>query len=88
MFGAVTASCVFSSQQCAVNLAQQASNNSYSLLHRHTSFRIQHATCSRLSTVRVATGPKRSMGHILGAEKDFFFIRGDDAALVHGGRTG
>ena len=32
--------------------------------------------CSRLSIVRFATGPKRSMGHVLGAEKiDFFNSR-------------
>ena len=28
------------------------------------------------------------MGHVLGAEKDFFLIRGDDAAVLHGGRAG
>ena len=28
------------------------------------------------------------MGHVLGAEKGFFLIRGDDAAMVHGGRAG
>ena len=28
--------------------------------------------CGRLSIVRFATGPKRSMGHLLGAEKEFF----------------
>ena len=27
------------------------------------------------------------MGHVLGAEKGFFLIRGDDAAMVHGGRA-
>ena len=32
--------------------------------------------CSRLSTVRFATGPKRSMGHVLGTEKLIFSIRG------------
>ena len=32
-----------------------------------------NATCSRLSTVRFATGPKRPMGHLLGAEKINFF---------------
>ena len=45
-------------------------------------------TCSRLSTVRFATGPKTSMGHVLGAEKGIFSIRGDDGAPVHGGRAG
>jgi len=29
--------------------------------------------CSRLSTVQFANGPKRSMGHVLGAKKDIFF---------------
>ena len=28
------------------------------------------------------------MGHVLGAEKDFFLMRGDDAAMDHGGRAG
>ena len=32
-------------------------------------------TCSRLSTVQLANGPKRSMGHALGAEKLNFLIR-------------
>ena len=27
------------------------------------------------------------MGHVLGAEKEFFLIRGDDAAVLHGGRA-
>ena len=31
-----------------------------------------------MSTVRFATGPKRSMGHVLGAEKEFFLIRDID----------
>ena len=31
------------------------------------------APCSRSSTVRFATGPKRSMGHLLGGEKNNFF---------------
>ena len=31
------------------------------------------APCSRSSTVRFATGPKRSMGHLLGGEKINFF---------------
>ena len=30
----------------------------------------------RLSVVRFANGRKRSMGHFLGAEKEFFLIRG------------
>ena len=28
------------------------------------------------------------MGHVLGAEKGIFLIRGDDAAMGHGGRAG
>ena len=28
------------------------------------------------------------MGHVLGAEKEFFLIRVDDAAMVCGGRAG
>ena len=31
------------------------------------------APCSRLSIVRFDTGPKRSMGHLLGGEKNIFF---------------
>ena len=31
------------------------------------------APCSRLSIVRFDTGPKRSMGHLLGGEKNNFF---------------
>ena len=39
--------------------------------------------CSRLSIVPFATGPKRSMGHLPGAEKLIFLIREiDDAATV------
>ena len=44
--------------------------------------------CSRLSSVRFAHGPKRSMGHVLGAEKGFFLIRGRRPRHVHGGRAG
>ena len=44
--------------------------------------------CSRLSTVRFATGPKRSMGHFLGAEKIIFLIRGAEADEATGGRAG
>ena len=40
---------------------------------------IKTATCSRLSTVRFANGPKRSMGHVPGAEKGNFLIRGAEA---------
>ena len=47
-----------------------------------------NATCSCLSTVRFATGPKRSMGHVLGAEKGIFFIRGRGRPTVYGGRAG
>ena len=34
---------------------------------------------SCLSILQFATGPKRSMGHVLGAEKGIFFIRGAEA---------
>ena len=44
-------------------------------------------TCSRLSTVPFATGPKRTMGHVPGAEKGIFLIRGRGRPMVHGGRT-
>ena len=43
--------------------------------------------CSRLSIVRFATGPKRSMGHVLGAEKLNFLIRGRMRPTVYGGRA-
>ena len=43
--------------------------------------------CSCSSILQFANGPKRTMGHVLGAEKDFFLIRGDDAAVLHGGRA-
>ena len=45
-------------------------------------------TCSCLSIARFATGPKRAMGHFLGAENDFFLIRGDGPIMVRGGRAG
>ena len=38
-----------------------------------------NATCSRLSSLPFANGPKRSMGHVLGAEKGIFLIRGAEA---------
>ena len=47
-----------------------------------------NATCSRLSTVRFANGPKRSMGHVLGAGKGFFLIRGRGRPTVYGGHAG
>ncbi len=37
---------------------------------------------------RFDTGPKRSMGHVLGGEEGNLLIRGDDAAMVHGGHAG
>ena len=37
------------------------------------------ATCSRLSILQFANGPKRSMGHVLGAEKGNLLIRGAEA---------
>ena len=42
----------------------------------------------RLSILQFAHGPKRSMGHVLGAEKGFFLIRGRRPRHVHGGRAG
>ena len=45
--------------------------------------RVYDATCSRLSILPFATGPKRSMGHVRGGEKNIFFIRDiDDAAMA------
>ena len=41
-----------------------------------------------MSTLRFANGPKRSMGHVLGAEKDFFLIRGRGRPTVYCGRAG
>ena len=46
------------------------------------------ANCSRLSIVQFATGPKRSIGHVLGAEKGIFLIRGRGRPTVYGGRAG
>jgi hypothetical protein len=43
--------------------------------------------CSRLGIVPFATGPKRSMGHLLGAETDCVLIRGRGRPTVFGGRT-
>jgi len=43
--------------------------------------------CSRLSIVPFATGPKRTMGHVLGAEKEFFLIRGRGRPTVYDGRA-
>ena len=51
---------------------------------RHTRFRTRCARCSRLSTVRFASGPKRSMGYLLGAEKIIFLIRDIDDATRAG----
>ena len=41
----------------------------------------------RLSIIPFATGPKRSMGHFLGAKKIFFLIRDIDDA-TRAGRAG
>ena len=41
-----------------------------------------------MSIVRFATGPKRPMGHLLGAEKGNFLIRGRGRPTVYGGRAG
>ena len=46
----------------------------------------QNASCSRSSTDQFANGPKRSMGHVLGAEKINFLIRVADGRSHHGGR--
>ena len=43
---------------------------------KDTSKQRRNAACSRLSIVQFATGPKRSMGHVLGAKKLIFLIRG------------
>jgi len=48
---------------------------------------IANATCSCLSILQFATGPKRSMGHVLGAEKGKILIRGRRRPTVYGGRT-
>ena len=37
--------------------------------------RVLNRCCSCLSTVQLANGPKRSVGHVLGAEKGNFLIR-------------
>jgi hypothetical protein len=56
---------------------------------RHTSFQIQTYTpCILLTTLLFANSPKRSMGHVLGAEKIKFVIRADDGISDHGGRAG
>ena len=47
----------------------------------------QRAPLSCLSIVRFATGPKRPMGHLLGAEKGNFLIRGRGRPTVYGGRA-
>ena len=39
------------------------------------------APCSRLSIVLFDTGPKRSMGHLLGLEKNNFLIRDIDGPI-------
>ena len=45
------------------------------------------ATCSRLRTLPLVTGPKRSMGHVMGAKKGIFLIRGRGRPTVYGGRA-
>ena len=40
------------------------------------------APCSRLSIFRFDTGPKGSMGHLLGGEKFFFLIRDIDGPAM------
>ncbi len=50
---------------------------------KDTSQQTQERACSCLSTVQFANGPKRSMGHVPGAEKDFFLIRVADRRSHH-----
>ena len=45
------------------------------------------AACSHLSILPYAKGPKRSMGHVSGAEKLNFLIRGRGRPTVQGGRA-
>ena len=45
------------------------------------------AACSCLTIVRFASGPKRSMGHVMGVEKGIFLIRGRRWRHGHGGRA-
>ena len=45
----------------------------------------ERCVSSRSSTVQLANGPTRSMGHVLGAEKDFFLIRGRRPTSGQGG---
>ena len=51
-------------------------------------FEEEDASRSRLSIVPFADGPKRSMGHVLGAEKEFFLIPAVDAGVGQGGHAG
>ena len=44
--------------------------------------------CSRLSILQFANGPQRSMGHVPGAEKGNFLIRGRGRPTVNAGRAG
>jgi hypothetical protein len=46
-----------------------------------------NATCSRLSILPFANGPKRSIVHVLGGEKGNFSIRGRGRPTVYGGRA-
>ena len=48
----------------------------------------QNAACSRLSIIPFATGPERAMGHVPGAKKEVFLIRGRGRPTVYGGRDG
>ena len=43
---------------------------------------LRDAPCGRLSIVRFDTGPKRSMGHLLGGEKIIFLIRDIDGPAM------
>ena len=47
--------------------------SSYAVAVDTLGFEKSDASCSRLSIVRFPTGPKRSMGHVIGAKKINFF---------------
>jgi hypothetical protein len=49
---------------------------------KDTSQQNSERACSRLSIVRFANGPKRLMGHVLGAEKGIFLIRDIDGPAM------
>ena len=78
----------------ARNLSQLGSINAFGRRRAHIILACgdilahnRSTTCRCLSILRFATGPKRSMGHVLGAKKGIFLIRGDDATRGHGCRA-